>query len=141
MTKRADIRQAIETLLDAVGKPAGLTVSRKRVRPLRTNELPLSEIASAEEQVIEDQDSDGLERTYVVALTHFVKTTTADPEAELEELLGWAVAQLASDVSLGGFALSAVESGTEWFADEQEAVFAGARQEFEITFTTLHGEV
>ena len=143
MTKRADIRQAIDDLLDAVGKPSGLTVTRRAVRPKRASELPAIAIQSAVSLPLEeeDQDSSGLIRDYTLNLLHLVDATGKDPEGELDNLIEWSISQLAGDPTLGGLVVGMLEEETEWFADEQNEVFAGARVEITITHSTQLSEV
>lgn len=142
MSQRGDIRAAVRAALNAAGKPAGLTVHPRRVRPFRAEELPVVEVSSVRDlHDGENDDSSGISREFRLALTFVVAGSSADPEADLEPLIEWGLGQIQQDPTLGGLAIALEERDTEWFADESEHLFAAARVEFDITYTTLPTEV
>lgn len=138
MTKRQTIRDSVVDLLSAPGKPVGLTVLRRQVRPFEAEQFPAVEVSSVSDlQDVEESDNELVTRELTLALTYLVEADREDPEAALEPLVAWGTSQLLQDPLLGGLTITIEEAGTEWFADEREHLFAAARVEYELTYTTL----
>jgi hypothetical protein len=148
MSSRRDlILDALLTTLDGAGKPTGLTVSRSRTTAFASTQLPGQAIYAVSEQIIE-RTARGMDNKTLVKrrLTIYVETRVAagvtTTDQALDQYLSWAVQALCAVQSVGvdgnskPLAHDITEEGTVWDAVEQDAAFAGARQAFDVTYTT-----
>ena len=109
------IVEEIAALVNATGKPEGLTVSTSRTHPTPSNEQLKHIIVYP----VRDTDADKQSRNRVFhgshrQLTVAIECLTAGTDMDNEQLRSWAYGQLMADPSLGGKALNIAEGDTNW---------------------------
>lgn len=140
---RESILAAAKTALEGAGGPTGLTVHRRRTRPINLDNLPAIVVYVLRENVqVIDQD-DPAERVMTLRAECRQKgaSTTPtvagdDPDTLLDPLLTWAVSTLLTDSTLEALVLDIEERQTLWEAEELDQVYAAAAVDFEITYLT-----
>lgn len=139
---RERIILAVVAAQDAPGKPAGLTVHRRRYRPIDADKLPALVVYPVQEDPELANITPGdWDRTLRVRLELRAK---ADPEsgspadAELDPLYVWAVKQMYADPTFGGLVKQVDEGTTAWpdknpLGDE----YAASATDFTLEFETV----
>jgi hypothetical protein len=148
MSSRRDlILDALMATLGGGGKPAGLTVSRSRTTAFASTQLPGQALYALHEQIIE-RVARGMDNKTIVKrrLSLCVETRVAagvtTSDQALDQYLSWTVQALCAVQSVGvdgdgkPLAHDITEEGTVWSTDEQDAVYAGAKQLFDVIYTT-----
>lgn len=132
-SRREQLVQRIVSLLDAVGKPAGLTVGRSRSLPLEQTSLPATLVYLVGESVTREGRSDGrVKRAVTIRLEHRAKGEPYD--AQLDAQLVWATTQLLADPRQGGLALHTNETELQWAEADRDAVLGAAAQDFRFEY-------
>jgi hypothetical protein len=136
-TQRSTLVTAIRAALDAVGKPAGLTVTPRRAMPTEGSALPLTMVGRTKEVTVRataSKVSPVVKRTLTIRLDHWAAGD--DPEETLEPLLAWATAQLLATPGWNSVAIETSEDGTEWGEEMLDQNFGHATQTFTVAFVT-----
>jgi hypothetical protein len=112
----ASIVTAIAALMDATGKPTGLTVTASRRRST-ASDAALQHLAV---YPVRDEPAPSYERRNRLfqgarrRLTVVVECRCAGTDLDNEALRAWAYDQVMADRSLGGLAVNVEEGTTEW---------------------------
>jgi len=120
---RSQILDHLKGLLEAAGKPAGLTVDLLRLGNLETVDLPHALIRPTGEDV-ELANPDSLRCPVVVrdlkVAVDCRATATAGQTIEdaLDALLVWVTKAILANPRLGGLAIHTEENGTDWSGEE-----------------------
>lgn len=141
--REAEVAPAIVAALGvaSVGgtpKPAGLTVHRRRNRPVEGGGLPAMVVWFAAEGVTYDATSKA-DRTLRFWVGCWVEVADqAVPDVALDALLVWAVKALQADITLGGATIDVREIRTVWDFDIEAEDLACANVEFEAVYQTSY---
>ncbi len=145
MSRRSAILVEIVARLDAVGKPADVTVHRSRTRPIDKDALPAMVVYLLEETT--ESRSSGrhkARRRSKVRVECRVAVAADDettlPDDAVDPLLSWAVRSLLADPTLGGLAIEVIEESTTWDAEESDRVYAAAAVDFTVDYITAAGD-
>jgi hypothetical protein len=110
------ILAAIIALVDAAGKPAGLTVSASRVMPTPSDDqlkhIAVYPVLDVEKpgNAFHNPAFSGSHRLLTVA----IECRCAGTDQDNETLRAWAYGQVMSNMELGGLARQITEDTTEW---------------------------
>jgi hypothetical protein len=138
---REQIFVAIQTLLEAAGGPAGLTVHRQRTRPIEEDTLPAILIYAdddAPKPLLNQQYNPPLtERQMMLVCECRAKgTLSISPDEALDPLLVWATQQIMQNQQFGGLANGADEQRTVWNSREGNIPVAAAGLHFLVKYRT-----
>jgi hypothetical protein len=140
-SRRELVMQAIVAVLDAPGKPEGVTVHRSRHIPIERDELPALVVYRARppvggrsEEVIRPDHDTQVERRLNVRIE--ARVTSANPEPALDPLYLWVVKALREDPTLGGLVLDLQEQGSDTDAAELGKPVGAEGIDFEATYIT-----
>lgn len=127
---------AAVTQVDTVGKPSGLTVHRRRGRPLESETQVPAIILYAIEEPAERLDHDNGTRRKLT-LRAELRAIGDVPDTAVDALYVWYVKRIRSDETFGGLAEDAEEKLSQWDAAVTKDGVLGARAvDFEITYDT-----
>lgn len=136
-----DIYHALSA--DDVSRPANLSTTRHRTKPISRDRLPeqcvyiISEDVSTGPGFASGPDA-MTKRTMVVRIESRVDAGgDTTPDEALDPLLTWAVKQITADPSRGGLAMYTREISGQWTADEKDTVYAANATDFEVQYLTL----
>lgn len=140
-SRTEQILQAIVNALEGEGKPSGSTVNRSRRQAVNPDELPMFSVYPLREdkkRATENRRSPILDRR----LLFRVRCRAQGQDEALDPLRQWAVAALATDLSLGGLALEVLEEEEEWAAaDASDADYSVAEMSFSVRYQTARGDL
>lgn len=139
-SRRELIIAAAVAALGGVGKPAGLSVHRKRMRPMDKDALPSQVVYArpgneASESINRiDIDADQVERHFWLRVE---SRAIGDPaDAAVDELNNWAEQTLLTDSGLRALVFDIEARAIIWDADEKDKVYALAAEDFLVTYFT-----
>jgi hypothetical protein len=147
-SRRDAILDALVAALGGAGKPAGLTVDRSRTRAFAQSQLPATALYAVSEEITEragrglDNETLVKRRLTICAETRVTAGATTSDQA-IDQYISWVVQALCSNQHVGTdgagkpLAHDVAEQGTVWSSDETDAVYAGAKQVFDIIYATL----
>jgi hypothetical protein len=135
-TRRLAMLKAVESYLDGVSKPTGLTVHRYAHRPIEKDNLPSLVIAHDGGQEIGDDVNDLYENTDRVILSVQCLGNQAEPpDDSIDPYLSWVLTALEADPTLGG-AVNGVDmlptGKTE--AAETDRIYVRIQQPVEVSY-------
>ena len=132
---------AVENVLNATGKPTGLTVHRERFRPIETDQLPAI-LFYAEDDAPKplagiQYKAPLTERQLTLVLEHRVAVPAGtNGDDALDPLLVWGIAQILGNESFGGLASGVDEGRTVWLSREGETTVAAAAVHYTVKYRT-----
>jgi hypothetical protein len=102
-TRRLAMLKAVESYLDGVSKPTGLTVHRFAHRAIEKDDLPSVVIAHDGGQEIGDDVNDLYENTdRVILAIQCLGTVSTEPDDSIDPYLSWVLTALEADPTLNG---------------------------------------
>jgi hypothetical protein len=126
----------VVTLLDADGKPEGVSVNRERVNPASRAELPMISVYQMREDVTRvggSRTSPGTDRDLHLQ----VRCRATGDSSSTDPLRVWTVATLSGLPGLGGLSLDVEELSTEWeHEDATDGGYDVAVMTFKVRFAT-----
>jgi hypothetical protein len=128
------------TLKLTTNAPSGVTVARSRRRPAELTELPLITVRPLKEHVQKatvNPRCPAVLRVLNVAVT----VRCAGEDADLDTLRTYAIEQVMSDLSIGGFAAEVEEVEHDWDGDgaATDADYAEDTIVFSVKYQTARG--
>ncbi len=140
MSQRESILLAIVAALDAVGKPAGLTVHRMRTRPFQVDQLPALVVYLGPESIARGDGAHGYKNLRQQSVRVEVRKVVPPgevPDSAIDPLISWVEQRLMLDVSQGRLAHNTQLTSIDWEADNTaDAHFVAAAMDFTITYVT-----
>ena len=137
MSVREDLLAAFYTLLNAGGKPVGLTVERGRFRTVEPSSLPFQAIHADLEILDEGTHDLDISRAFRFTVVSRVKATTGSADAALDPYLSWAEQAILADPGVGGDAIRVRLLRIDWDkAEDLTEPYGGASQTFEVVYET-----
>jgi hypothetical protein len=142
---REQIFVAAAALLAGTGGPAGLTVTRERLRPIEKESLPAVLLYADD-----DAPKPLAGQTYQAPLTErqlsLVVECRADagtgpPDVALDPLLVWVTNTLIANEKFGGLASGIDEQRTAWLSREGEIAVAAAAIHFTVKYRTARADL
>lgn len=135
-TRRLAMLKAVESTLDGVGKPTGLTVTRYAFRALEKGDLPALVIAHGGGLRVGDEVNELYEHTDLVRIAAVcLGNQSAPPDDAIDAHLSWIDSALRADETLGG-AVSRLDFRPTGETEVVEGDFVYVRviQDVEITY-------
>jgi hypothetical protein len=143
---RLQILRAIETALNATGKPSDVTIYFDRIRPIEKESLPAIFI-----DLVRDTMPKPLAgQVYGAPLSEFDMQVILEcraqgaldvgPETALDPLYVWCVKAMKADEKFGGLANGVQQQGTERFSREGEIPVAAMGVHFAVKYRTATGD-
>lgn len=127
-------------LTNSPDKPAGVTVHRYRTRPIDADKLPAVVVypgpgkGGVGETVLRMDHDNNVERALSVRIE--VRESGDPPDQILDPFLVWVTKVMRSDPTLGGLSRDIEEQSTSIDADEKDRVYAGAANDWLVTYAT-----
>jgi hypothetical protein len=139
LTKR--ITSQIVAVIGAPGVPAGVTVNKSRDTAVALNELPMYSVYLENEH----QEPQGQPRRPVLIkreLDLSVKIRVAGTDDDIDPHRQWIIAQIFSDISLGGLANNVQEIDSEWESEEgTDGSYTAAILHLKVEYQTKSADI
>jgi hypothetical protein len=142
---REQIFPAIQTLLEASGGPAGLTVHRERTRPIEKETLPAVLLYADDDNPKplggQQYKAPLTERQLSLVCECRAKgTLSISPDTALDPLIVWVTKQIVGNEQFGGLANGVDEQRTVWISREGEVPVAAAAIHFTVKYRTARAD-
>jgi hypothetical protein len=141
---REQIFALATTLLGGPGAPAGLTVTRERLRPIEKESLP-AVLLYADDDVPKPlagqlYQAPLTERQLSLVAECRAKAGTGATDTALDPLLVWVIQTLTANEKFGGLASGIEEQRTTWISREGEIAVAAAAIHFTVKYRTARAD-
>lgn len=137
---REAITAAIHTLIDAGGKPAGLTIERGRVLQIDEGALPFTAVFQIQETESDEELDPVLAWDLEIGVETTVKAVGQSSDEELDPYLVWTHTAILADRRLGGLAQDVSLARTQWEREQLSDPFGRALQVVRVKYHTSESD-